>query len=424
MNKAVLILGMHRSGTSYLAHCLHSVGVHLGDCLIGAQKGNPRGHFEERSFVEFHQKVLRRKVAQLPRPQYAFDDGMLVGACAEGGWTENERVMANDLMERHRKEGLWGWKEPRTCLFLEEWAKILGAHSAIGVYRHPLEVHFSLLRRGHWDLALFPDQAYAAYSVYNGNLCRHVASLGDRGLLFNASAGFAELSRLEDLLRNWLSCDAGLFPKFFPGEFHSIRISRSLHRLFSLIVPTAAAVFDKLQKFSVLPYLWQERSDDGNLEAIAERLEPWIKDAPPSVRARVMPFLDCIIEPETSAEAIEEMAIAIGGRFRRVEEWNRKASEIHNDNRRLAADNERLTADNVRMAEEIERVGTGFEQLKMRYEEQVRVTEKIWDDLAKVSDNWKVQRDGIEDLKKQIAFLQKENARLRETMGSAGLEII
>ena len=47
--RAILILGMHRSGTSALAGLLARLGVELGNDLYGADaEANARGFFEHR----------------------------------------------------------------------------------------------------------------------------------------------------------------------------------------------------------------------------------------------------------------------------------------------------------------------------------------------------------------------------------------
>ena len=76
-----LVLGMHRSGTSYLAEVVQALGVKLGEHLVGAQKGNPRGHFEDREVLVFHEALLDRRTAGQPR---AFDPGMMVTAPSSG----------------------------------------------------------------------------------------------------------------------------------------------------------------------------------------------------------------------------------------------------------------------------------------------------------------------------------------------------
>ncbi|MFM7137383.1 MAG: hypothetical protein ACKO1M_10005, partial [Planctomycetota bacterium] len=56
---ALVIAGMHRSGTSLLAGMCQEAGVRIGDRLLGAYRGNEAGHFEDLDFVEWHQLVLR-----------------------------------------------------------------------------------------------------------------------------------------------------------------------------------------------------------------------------------------------------------------------------------------------------------------------------------------------------------------------------
>jgi hypothetical protein len=56
--KAVLVLGMSRSGTSLLAHVLHTLGAALPEDLMGAAHGNPLGHFEPRGLVALNDEIL------------------------------------------------------------------------------------------------------------------------------------------------------------------------------------------------------------------------------------------------------------------------------------------------------------------------------------------------------------------------------
>ncbi|HUU33183.1 MAG TPA: hypothetical protein VMW48_03915, partial [Vicinamibacterales bacterium] len=55
----LIVLGMHRSGTSLAASLLADAGLDVGTRLLGANASNPRGHFEDEDFVELQQAVLR-----------------------------------------------------------------------------------------------------------------------------------------------------------------------------------------------------------------------------------------------------------------------------------------------------------------------------------------------------------------------------
>src|ERR1700710_432997 len=56
--KALVVLGMSRSGTSLLAHVLHALGASLPNDLMGAAHGNPLGHFEPRALVALNDRIL------------------------------------------------------------------------------------------------------------------------------------------------------------------------------------------------------------------------------------------------------------------------------------------------------------------------------------------------------------------------------
>jgi hypothetical protein len=56
--KALLVLGMSRSGTSLLAHVLHVLGAALPNDLMGAGHGNPLGHFEPQGLVTLNNLIL------------------------------------------------------------------------------------------------------------------------------------------------------------------------------------------------------------------------------------------------------------------------------------------------------------------------------------------------------------------------------
>ena len=88
-----------------------------------------------------------------PRP-LSFSDGTLRATPLNFDPTEKETKEAEALVTRIRRAGLWGWKDPRTCLFLPFWLDRLPDALIVGVFRHPLEVYESHLRRANnLDLA-------------------------------------------------------------------------------------------------------------------------------------------------------------------------------------------------------------------------------------------------------------------------------
>src|SRR5580700_7972119 len=55
---ALVVLGMHRSGTSALAGMLHHLGVALGNRLMPATSDNPRGYWEHAEIVAANERLL------------------------------------------------------------------------------------------------------------------------------------------------------------------------------------------------------------------------------------------------------------------------------------------------------------------------------------------------------------------------------
>jgi hypothetical protein len=98
--KALLILGMHRSGTSLLAYLLHILGAALPVDVIGPARGNPLGHWEPRNLVAINDDTLRaldrswddpRPIDQewfLSRAAYSFVDRIIVQISRDYGDAE------------------------------------------------------------------------------------------------------------------------------------------------------------------------------------------------------------------------------------------------------------------------------------------------------------------------------------------------
>jgi hypothetical protein len=156
---ALAIIGMHRSGTSMVAELCKSAGLHIGIELVGAHESNPRGHFEDYDFYRFHEKVLDEN-SRPPQGYEPFDSPLNIS-------DENRKLAQSTINLRRQRHIPWGWKDPRTILFLRFWLEILPEARFLLVFRHPSEVACSLERRGE---AYFQDggiQAHRNWYWYN-----------------------------------------------------------------------------------------------------------------------------------------------------------------------------------------------------------------------------------------------------------------
>ncbi len=57
--KCIVIVGMHRSGTSCMAGILHHSGLYFGNKLLPASAKNPKGYFENEDLWRLHHSILR-----------------------------------------------------------------------------------------------------------------------------------------------------------------------------------------------------------------------------------------------------------------------------------------------------------------------------------------------------------------------------
>ena len=133
----LVLTGMHRSGTSLLASIMQHAGVAIGDRLLGATATNERGHFEDLDFLDWHEAVL----ADNGRTWYDVDPGDHLEV------SEARRLAAERLIGQRSQLQQWGWKDPRSCLFLGFWSKLLPDARYVFIYRRPDAVLSSLRRR-------------------------------------------------------------------------------------------------------------------------------------------------------------------------------------------------------------------------------------------------------------------------------------
>lgn len=169
---------MHRSGTSSIAQILSDAGLHLGNRLLEANDFNRKGHFENLDFVEFHKAVLNDHKIN--------PDGWTVeGALSV---SEERRKQAQELVDKNCQPEPWGWKDPRTTLFLDFWADRLPACKFLFIHRSPWEVVDSLFRRGDATFQADPALALRTWETYNRLIVEFASKHPDRCIVVDIEA--------------------------------------------------------------------------------------------------------------------------------------------------------------------------------------------------------------------------------------------
>jgi hypothetical protein len=142
--RPLLVLGMHRSGTSSFVGVASRLGAALGSDLLAADQWNPRGYGEHRGVVEIHDRFLATQGLRWDSPRRP---GHFSGPAAD-----DARAALRALLEREFASApLFAVKDPRLCRLLPLWTPLLASlaqpPACVLVLRHPLEIAASLGRR-------------------------------------------------------------------------------------------------------------------------------------------------------------------------------------------------------------------------------------------------------------------------------------
>lgn len=156
----VVVLGMHRSGTSAVAGLLARLGIWPGpeSDLMPAKPDNPEGFWELTDLVAVDDLILDAGGEAWDVPLADPPERDL------GGLLEQlDAVLAR--LRAH--QGPWLIKDPRLCLTWDVVGARCGEVVPLVVYRHPLDVALSLQRRHNFPLLL----GVALWEVYTRRLC-------------------------------------------------------------------------------------------------------------------------------------------------------------------------------------------------------------------------------------------------------------
>ena len=136
--KMLIIAGMHRSGTSVITQWLQTCGLNIGDELMVPNKSNTQGYFEDMDFVKLHENLL----SQNGLPDTGITDKSLPNLAAP----EKEKI-ASLIDSKNSGHRQWGWKDPRTCLFLNVYRELVPGAKYLIIYRDCNFCVYSLINR-------------------------------------------------------------------------------------------------------------------------------------------------------------------------------------------------------------------------------------------------------------------------------------
>jgi hypothetical protein len=150
---AVVVVGMHRSGTSALTRVLSFLGCDLPKTLMRATEHNEAGHWESQAITDFNDLLLESAGSKW-NDWLAFNAGWYRSPKAE----EFKKRALPLLNEEFGTSHLFVMKDPRISRLLPFWLDVIGAAGVkpviVVVMRNPLEVAASLEQRDGFAPAL------------------------------------------------------------------------------------------------------------------------------------------------------------------------------------------------------------------------------------------------------------------------------
>jgi hypothetical protein len=165
----VVVLGMHRSGTSVASRAINLLGVPFGGGrIIPTTAANPRGHWESWELQDVNNDLLA-----------AFGGSWAGPPILHEGWEADERAIrlkgaAISAWTLVHSAEPWVWKDPRTCLTLPFWRRAVSLEGpAVVIYRQPDEVAASLARRDGFSVSV----SLALWERYNRDALMAVRGL-------------------------------------------------------------------------------------------------------------------------------------------------------------------------------------------------------------------------------------------------------
>lgn len=198
LKRLIVVLGMHRSGTSAVTRGLKTLGVRLGSHLMSPVPGdNDKGFWEDVDLNKLNidfLHFLHQNWHDLAPVEYS--------EMRHHSMASFKLSAIEILRYKLQDSSIFGWKDPRTCRLLPFWKSVfehLGLDvSYVIVSRHPMSVARSLKKRNGFDAEksyyLWLEHMVPAMLESNG--CRRVVV--DYDLLIESPGD--QLRRIADQL--------------------------------------------------------------------------------------------------------------------------------------------------------------------------------------------------------------------------------
>lgn len=264
--RGILLLGMHRSGTSACTRVLNLLGCALPERLLGPAAGNEAGHWESVDVVHLNDKILSSAGSSWEDWGPINDDWG--GSAIRAQMIETARALVKD----HCQLGpLFAIKDPRICRLADIWVEAMRGEEVeplvLVMLRNPAEVSASL---EHRDLM---TRGYGLLLWLRHVLDAELLSRGERRVF----------CRYDQLMGNWQGMIAKVKSELnvaFPRSSQSVYMEidaflssdRRHHEEKQESVISNPGLSEWLRRTYAIMLMWSEEGEDSKDHAELDRI--------------------------------------------------------------------------------------------------------------------------------------------------------
>ena len=169
----IIVLGMHRSGTSLVAELIDKWGAFGSDQFLATDYRNSQGYWEYEPLVHFNRRLLVSVQSQSFVPPSDKHEATLRERALEPAW-RREALQLVSAMELGLRA--WYWKDPRLAVTLAFWQQFWDDPIYVITVREPVDTALSL----HKIYKLPMTAGYLLWQRYMTAALRYAANAPQR----------------------------------------------------------------------------------------------------------------------------------------------------------------------------------------------------------------------------------------------------
>ena len=162
--RIIVVIGMHRSGTSAITRGLPIFGATLGDNLMMPFSDNPTGFWEDKQITELNEEILK-----IIGSAWHDTKSICISKLYDQKLKPQKEKALTLISDRIAKDNLFAWKDPRASILLMFWQDVFKQldldDSYIISLRNPVSVIESLFKRNGFK----KEKSFLLWSKYTLN---------------------------------------------------------------------------------------------------------------------------------------------------------------------------------------------------------------------------------------------------------------